>query len=119
MARSASTRSAPADPVANDDHQLAFPVHRLADGWYLDLVARPDQRLGELGEQCRVLGKITSHLKDVGAIVESHTDDLAGFGINVASDLGSNGSAGPVAWAARVVQSGRVSSAPTSATPVI
>ena len=60
-----------AHDAADHDGELGLPVDSVGPRRQLDVVAGADQRLGELGEQRRVLGQVATHLQDVAAIVRS------------------------------------------------
>ena len=61
-----------------DDRELGLPVERVVLRRGRDVVVRSGERLGELGEQGRVLREVAAHLEDVGAVVEPDADHLAG-----------------------------------------
>ena len=84
-----------------------------------DVVVRPDQCRRELGEDRRVVGQLVAHLQDVVAVVLPDADDLLRRGhewrVVQRCRAGATGRRRPRACSA---QSGRSSSARTSASPV-
>ena len=70
----------PVHRTADDQPELGLPVDPVADRRERQVVIRPHQRLGELGEQGRVLRQFAAGFLDVRAVVQADADHLGRAG---------------------------------------